>query len=59
MKRLGFKFKPKLSAVLAVAHGVSVGLAYIVSSGDLTATVIWLAISTGITAGISYYEKTQ
>ncbi len=56
---MGFKFKPKLSAVLAVAHGVSVGLAYIVSSGDLTATVIWLAISTGITAGISYYEKTQ
>jgi len=29
-----FKFKPKLSAVLAVIDGVSVGLTYIVSQGD-------------------------
>ena len=57
--RMGFEFKPKLSAVLAIIQGVSVGLAYIVSQGDITATVIWFAMSTGITAGLSYYKEKQ
>jgi hypothetical protein len=54
---MGFQFKPKLSVVLAILHGASVGLAYIVTQGNLTATVIWFAISTGVTAGISYYKE--
>jgi hypothetical protein len=37
---VGFQFKPKLSAVLAVLNGVSVGLADIVSQGNITATII-------------------
>ena len=56
---MGFEFKPKLSAVLAVIYGASVGLAYIVSQGDITATVIWFAVSTGITAGLSYYKEKE
>lgn len=54
---MAFEFKPKLSAVLAVMNGISVALAYIVSQGDLTITIVALAISTGITAGVSYYKK--
>lgn len=56
---MGFQFKPKLSAVLAVVQGISVGLAYIVTQGDLTATIIWFAITTGVTAGLSYYKEKQ
>jgi len=40
---VGFQFKPRLAAVLAVLNGVSVGLAYIVSQGNITATIIWFA----------------
>ena len=54
---MGFQFKPKLSAILAVIHGASVGLAYIVSQGDITVTIIWFAVSTGITAGLSYSKE--
>ena len=54
---MGFKFKPKLSVILAVIHGASVGLAYIVSQGDITVTILWFAISTGVTAGLSYYQE--
>jgi hypothetical protein len=57
VKTVGFEFKPKLSAILAAIHGASVGLAYIVSQGNITATIIWFAISTGITAGLSYYKE--
>lgn len=56
---MGFQFKPKLSAVLAVFNGVSVALAYIVSQGDITATILWFAISTGVTAGLSYYKERE
>ena len=56
---VGFQFKPKPSAVLAVLNGVSVGLAYIVSQGNITATIVWFAITTGVTAGLSYYEKKE
>ena len=56
---MGFQFKPKLSAILAVVQGISVGLAYIVTQGDLTATIIWFAISTGVTAGLSYYKENE
>jgi len=55
--KMGFQFKPKLAAVLAVLQGISVGAAYIVSQGDITVTIIWTAISTGITAGLSYYSE--
>jgi hypothetical protein len=54
---MGFQFKPKLSAVLAIFNGISVGLAYIVSQGNITATIIWFAITTGVTAGLSYYKE--
>ena len=55
--RMGFEFKPKLSAVLAIIQGASVGLAYIVSQENITVTIIWFAVSTGITAGLSYYKE--
>jgi hypothetical protein len=58
-KQMGFQFKPKLSAVLAILNGVSVGLAYIVSQGNITATIIWFAITTGATAGLSYYKEKE
>jgi len=45
--------------VLAVLNGVSVGLAYIVSQGSITATIIWLAVTTGVTAGLSYYKEKE
>jgi hypothetical protein len=54
---MGFQFKLKLAAVLAVLQGISVGAAYVVSQGDLTVTVVWMAISTGVTAGLSYYSE--
>jgi hypothetical protein len=59
---LGLEFKPKLSAILAAIHGTSIALSYIVTKGDITAMIIWFAISTGVTAGLSYYkgqEKTE
>jgi len=56
---VGFQFKPKLSAVLAILNGASVGLAYIVSQGNITATIIWFAITTGATAGLSYYKEKE
>ncbi|UCH69944.1 MAG: hypothetical protein JSV29_06830 [Candidatus Bathyarchaeota archaeon] len=57
--KMGFEFKPKLSAALAVINGVSAGLAYVVSRGDITATIIWFAITTGVTAGLSYYKERE
>lgn len=54
---MGFKFKPKLSALLAVVHGISIALAYIVTQGDITTTIVWFAISSGVTAGLSYYKE--
>jgi hypothetical protein len=61
-KRVGLEFKPKLSAILAIVHGTSVALAYIVTQGNVTAMILWFAVSTGVTAGLSYYtdhEKTE
>lgn len=58
-EKLGFQFKPKLAAVLAVLNGFSVGLAYIVSQGNITATIVWFAITTGVTAGLSYYKEKE
>ena len=54
---MGFQFKPKLAAVMAVISGIAAGASYIVSQGDLGVTVIVTAISVGITAGVSYYEE--
>ena len=59
---MGLEFKPKLSVVLAVLNGVSVALSYIFTRGDVTAMIVWFAIVTVITAGVSYYndhEKTE
>jgi hypothetical protein len=42
-----------LAVILAVLNDVSVGLAYIVSRGNIEATIIWFAITTGATAGLS------
>lgn len=56
-KVMGFQFKLRLAAVLAVLNGVSVGLAYIVSQGNITVTIIWFAITTGVAAGLSYYKE--
>ena len=59
---MGLEFKPKLSAVLAVVHGTSVALSYIITQGNVTAMILWFAVSTGVTAGLSYYadqEKTE
>jgi len=46
-----------IPAVLAVLNGVSVGLAYIVSQGNTTATIAWLAITAGVSAALSYYKE--
>ena len=54
---MGFQFKVKLSAVVAVINGVAAGLSYIASQGDITITIICTAISIGITQGISYYKE--
>jgi hypothetical protein len=35
------------------------GLAYIVSQGNITATIVWFAITTGVTAGLSYYKEKE
>ena len=56
---MGFQFKLKLSAVLAVLNGVSVALAYIVSQGNITVTIVWFAITTGAAAGLSYYKESE
>ena len=45
--------------MLAVLNGVSVGLAYVVSQGNITATIIWFGIVTGVTAGLSYNKENQ
>jgi hypothetical protein len=62
VKHLGLEFKPKLSVILAVVHGISIALSYIVTQGNVTAMILWFAVSTGVTAGLSYYtnqEKTE
>ena len=56
---VGFQFEPKLAAVLAVLNGVSVGLAYVVTQGNITATIIWFGIATGVTAGLSYNKEKE
>jgi hypothetical protein len=56
---LGLEFKPKLSAILAALHGTSIALSYIVTQGDITAMIIWFAVSTGVTAGLSYYNDQE
>ena len=61
-KTLGLEFKPKLSAILAVVQGTSIALSYVITQGNVTAMILWFAVSTGVTAGLSYYtdqEKTE
>jgi hypothetical protein len=45
--------------VLAVLNGVSVALAYVVTQGNITATIIWFGIVTGVTAGLSYNKEKE
>jgi hypothetical protein len=54
---MGFQFKVKLSAIMAVINGVAVCLSYIASQGNITITIICTAISIGITQGLSYYKE--
>ena len=54
---MGFQFKPKLAAVMAVINGIAASASYIVSQGDLGVTVIVTAISIGLSASVSYYEE--
>lgn len=53
---MGIEFKPKLSAILALVHGTSIALSYMVTQGNVTAMILWFAVSTGVTAGLSYYK---
>ena len=46
----------KLQA-LTFLNEASVGLAYIVSQGNIRATIMWFAITTGATAGLSHYKE--
>jgi hypothetical protein len=54
-----FQLKPKLAAVLAVMNGVSVGLAFVVSQRNITATIIWFGIVSGVTTGLGYNKENQ
>lgn len=56
---MGLQFKPKLSAILATIHGTSIALSYIITQGNITAMIVWFAISTGVTAGLSYYQEQE
>ena len=56
---MGFTFKPKLAIVLAIVNGIAAGAAYVASSGDLTTTIIALAVSVGLSAGVSYYKEQE
>ena len=56
---MGFTFKPKLAIVLAIVNGIAAGTAYVASSGDLTTTIIALAVSAGLSAGVSYYNQKE
>jgi hypothetical protein len=56
---MGLEFKPKLAAILAVVQGTSVALSYIITQGNVTAMILWFAVSTGVTAGLSYYTDQE
>ena len=56
---MGLEFKPKLSVILAAVHGTSIALSYIITQGDVTAMILWFAVSTGVTAGLSYYTEQE
>jgi hypothetical protein len=43
-----------LSALFSAAF---VGLAYMVSQGIITTTIVWFAITTGVTAGLGYCKE--
>jgi len=36
---MGFQFKPKLAALMAVINGIAVGASYIVTAGDVGVTM--------------------
>ncbi|MEA2089284.1 MAG: hypothetical protein U9O89_00780 [Thermoproteota archaeon] len=42
---------------MAVLHGAFVTLACIVTEGNITATVLWFIVSTGVTGGLSFCKE--
>ena len=54
---MGFQFKPKLAAVMAVINGIAAASSFIVTAGDLGVTIVITAISVGLTAGVCYYKE--
>ena len=56
---MGLEFKPKLSVILAVAHDASAALSYILTKGDVVAMILRFAVSTGVTAELSYYNNQE
>jgi hypothetical protein len=56
---VGVEFKPKLSLILAVFHGAPIALSYVVNQGEIKAMILWLAVSTGIATGLSYYNNQE
>ena len=54
---MGFQFKVKLSALMAVINGMAAGLSYIASQGNITVTILCTAISVGLTQGVSYFKE--
>jgi hypothetical protein len=59
VKHLELEFKAKFVAILAAVQGTSIALSYIVTQDDITAMIIWFAVSTGVTAGLSYYKDQE
>jgi len=57
--RSGMRAPFSCQARLFPYFSILVGLAYIVSQGNITATIIWFAITTGATAGLSYNKEKQ
>jgi len=44
---------------MSFSRQIGVDIDYIVGQGNITATIIWFAITTGATAGLSYYKEKE
>ena len=49
--------KKNVNVLLFGKHVISVSAFSRASQGNITTTIIWFAISTGVTAGLSYYKE--
>jgi len=56
---LGLEFKPKIYVILVVVHGASTALSDIITQGDIIDMILWFAVSTGVTAGLSGYTDQE